>query len=106
MSRDEEIIAARLAQVSPSAADHPDESLTVNDEGAVRIPAPVRQAAGIEVGVPLAVYLEDGRVMIETREQLADRVRREVAAAWTGQGSLLAELIADRRAKAAREGRQ
>jgi bifunctional DNA-binding transcriptional regulator/antitoxin component of YhaV-PrlF toxin-antitoxin module len=76
-----------LPQVAPSVPDHSTESLTVDDEGAVRIPAPVRQAAGIEVGVPLAVCLEDGRITIETREQLAGRIRREVAAAWTGKGS-------------------
>ena len=70
------------------------------------IPEPVRQAAGIEAGVPLAVYVEDGRVMIETREQLADRIRREVAAAWTGEGSVVDELIADRRAELARENQQ
>ena len=70
------------------------------------IPEAVRQAAGIEAGVPLAVYVEDGRVMIETREQLADRIRREVAAAWTGEGSVVNELIADRRAEAAREDQQ
>lgn len=95
-----------LRQVSSSASDHPDEDLTANEQGAVTIPEPVRQAAGIEAGVPLAVYVEDGRVMIETREQLADRVRREVAASWTGEGSVVDELIADRRAALARENPQ
>jgi bifunctional DNA-binding transcriptional regulator/antitoxin component of YhaV-PrlF toxin-antitoxin module len=92
--------------VSQSTSDHVGAELTVNDEGGVTIPASIRQAAGIEAGVPLVAYLEDGRVMIETREQLADRVRREVAAAWTGDGSAVEELIADRRAEAAREDQQ
>lgn len=70
------------------------------------IPVSIRQAAGIEAGVPLVAYLEDGRVMIETPEQLADRIRREVAAAWTGEGSAVEELIADRRAEATREDQQ
>ncbi|MGH3586750.1 MAG: AbrB/MazE/SpoVT family DNA-binding domain-containing protein [Pseudonocardia sp.] len=69
------------------------------------IPAQVRRAAGIEAGVPLVVYVEDGRVVLETRDQLIARVRREVAAAWTGEGSVVDELIADRRAAAAREER-
>jgi AbrB family looped-hinge helix DNA binding protein len=77
--------------------------LTVNEQGRVTIPAQIRRAAGIEAGVPLVVYVEDGRVVIETREQLADRTRRDVAAAWTGDGSVVDELIADRRAEAARE---
>jgi bifunctional DNA-binding transcriptional regulator/antitoxin component of YhaV-PrlF toxin-antitoxin module len=85
---------------------HPGEDLTINEQGGVTIPEPVRQAAGIETGVPLAVYVEDGRVMIETREQLADRIRREIAATWTGEGSAADELIADRRAEAAREDQQ
>ena len=56
--------------------------------------------------MPLVVYVEDGRIVIETREQLAERIRRDVAAAWTGEGSVVEELIADRRAEAAREERQ
>jgi len=69
----------------------------------VTIPLQVRRAAGIQPGIPLVVYVEDGRVVIETREQLADRIRRDMAAAWSGEGSVVAELIADRRAEAARE---
>jgi AbrB family looped-hinge helix DNA binding protein len=88
------------------SGDHSGEDLTVDEQGGVVIPEPVRQAAGIEAGVPLAVYVEDGRIMIETREQLADRIRREVAAAWTGEGSVVNELIADRRAEATREDQQ
>jgi hypothetical protein len=56
--------------------------------------------------VPLVAYVEDGRVVIETREQLADRIRRDVAAAWTGTGSVVDGLITDRRADAAREDQQ
>lgn len=77
--------------------------ITVNEQGRVTIPAQVRRAAGIEAGVPLVVYVEDGRVVIETRDQLADRIRRDVAATWTGDGSVVDELITDRRAEAVRE---
>jgi hypothetical protein len=42
-------------------------------------------------------------VVIETRDQLAHRIRRDVAASWSGDGSVVDELIADRRADAARE---
>jgi AbrB family looped-hinge helix DNA binding protein len=72
----------------------------------VTIPAQIRRAAGIEAGVPLVVYVEDGRVVIETREQLANRTRRDIAAAWVGEGSVVDELIAERRAEAARESQQ
>jgi AbrB family looped-hinge helix DNA binding protein len=84
----------------------PGVEVSVNEQGRVTIPAQMRRAAGIEAGVPLVAYVEDGRVVIETREQLADRIRRDVAAAWTGTGSVVDELIADRCAEAAREDRQ
>lgn len=77
--------------------------ITVNEQGRVTIPVQVRRAAGIAAGVPLVVYVEDGRVVIETRDQLADRIRRDVAAAWTGDGSVVDELITDRRAEAVQE---
>jgi AbrB family looped-hinge helix DNA binding protein len=80
--------------------------LSVNEQGRVTIPAQIRRQAGIEAGVPLVVYVEDGRVVIETREQLAHRTRRDVAAAWIGEESVVEELIAERRAEAARESRQ
>lgn len=88
-----------------NAAETPSADLTVNEQGRVTIPAQIRRAAGIEPGAPLVVYVEDGRVVLETREQLAARLRRDVAAAWTGEGSVVDELIADRRAEAAREDR-
>jgi AbrB family looped-hinge helix DNA binding protein len=89
--------------VAGNAAETPSAELTVNEQGRVTIPAQIRRAAGIEPGAPLVVYVEDGRVVLETREQLAARLRRDVAAAWTGEGSVVDELIADRRAEAARE---
>jgi AbrB family looped-hinge helix DNA binding protein len=92
--------------VTQRSSDLRSGDLTVNEQGRVTIPAQIRRAAGIEAGVPLVVYVEDGRVVIETREQLAKRTRREVAAAWVGEGSVVDELIAERRAEAARESRR
>jgi bifunctional DNA-binding transcriptional regulator/antitoxin component of YhaV-PrlF toxin-antitoxin module len=69
----------------------------------VTIPAQIRRAAGIEAGAPLVMYVEDGRIVLETRAQLAERIRRDVAATWTGEGSVVDELIAERRAEAVRE---
>jgi AbrB family looped-hinge helix DNA binding protein len=91
--------------VAGNAAETPSAELTVNEQGRVTIPAQIRRAAGIEPGALLVVYVEDGRVVLETREQLAARLRRDVAAAWTGEGSVVDELLADRRAEAAREDR-
>jgi bifunctional DNA-binding transcriptional regulator/antitoxin component of YhaV-PrlF toxin-antitoxin module len=74
----------------------------------VTIPAQIRREAGIEVGIPLVVAAEDGRVVIESREQLMQRLRREVAESWTGDPdtSVVDELIADRRAESATEDAQ
>jgi hypothetical protein len=51
------------------------------------------------------MYVEDNRrVVIEPRAQLAKRTQQEVDAAWRGtEESVTDELIADRRAEAARE---
>lgn len=81
--------------------------LTANEQGRVTIPAWLRQVTGIGPGSRLVAYEEDGRVVLETREHLARRIQREVAAAWTGEtSSAVDELIADRRADAAREAEE
>lgn len=85
------------------AEDVPRAELAATRDGRLTIPAPVRRAAGIEPGAILVVYVEDGRVIVETREQLTARIKRDVAAAWVGTGSVVDELIADRRAESARE---
>jgi AbrB family looped-hinge helix DNA binding protein len=72
-------------------------------DGRLTIPAQVRRAAGIEPGATLVVYVEDGRVVIETRDQLAARIKRDVAANWSGQESVVDELITERRAEAAQQ---
>lgn len=73
---------------------------TVTPQGRVTIPAQLRREAGIEVGDTVIVHVEDGRVVVETRAQLAARTRRDVAPAGS---SVVDELIAERRAEAARE---
>ena len=69
------------------------------------IPAQVRRELGIGSGSKLVLYVEDGRVVMESQDDLLDRIRREVATSWQGEpGSSAAdELIAERRAEAATE---
>lgn len=102
------IIVSYHCHVSESSAVVQRSEISVNAQGRVTIPAQIRREAGLEVGAPLVVYVEDGRVVIETREQLSARLRRDVAAAWTGHPgvSVADELIADRRAEAATEDGQ
>lgn len=84
----------------------PSAELSATSDGRVTIPAPVRRAAGIEPGQALVVYVDNGRVVIEERAHLLARIQDEAieAAAAAGHtGSVVDELIADRRAEAARE---
>jgi bifunctional DNA-binding transcriptional regulator/antitoxin component of YhaV-PrlF toxin-antitoxin module len=62
----------------------------------------MRREVGIEVGDTVIVHVEDGRVVVETRDQLAARTRRDVARAGI-RGSVVDELLAERRADAVRD---
>lgn len=75
-------------------------------DGRVTIPAQLRRAAGIEPGSRLVLYLDHGRVVIEERTHLLTRVQQEAIDAATAAGvtgSAVDELLADRRAEAARD---
>lgn len=78
---------------------------TLNANGRVVIPAAVRRELGLDPGTELTVGVEDGRVVIETRENLLRRIRAEWQAA-AGEESMVDELIADRRLEAAKEQRE
>ncbi|MBP2371920.1 AbrB/MazE/SpoVT family DNA-binding domain-containing protein [Pseudonocardia parietis] len=77
----------------------------VNRDGRILIPAQVRRDLGLSAGSTLLLSVEDGRVVMESRQQLVARVRREIAESWQGdpQTSVVEELLADRRAEAAAE---
>ncbi|NKQ59030.1 AbrB/MazE/SpoVT family DNA-binding domain-containing protein [Amycolatopsis sp. K13G38] len=80
--------------------------MSVAPDGRVTIPAQVRRAAGIAAGASLVCYVERGRVVLEDRAHLLARIQDEAIAAKQGAGhtgSVVDELIAERRAEAARE---
>jgi AbrB family looped-hinge helix DNA binding protein len=84
----------------------PSAELAAAREGRVTIPAQLRRAAGIHAGQRLVVYVERGRVVIEQRDHLLARVQQEAIDAATAAGhttSAVDELIAERRAEAARD---
>lgn len=90
--------------MTQTSEECPRADVVASEHGRLTIPAPLRRAAGIEPGAHLVVYVEDGRVIVETRELLAARIKRDIHAAWSdGSGSVADELIADRRAEAARQ---
>ncbi|MCX8017858.1 MAG: AbrB/MazE/SpoVT family DNA-binding domain-containing protein, partial [Rhodocyclaceae bacterium] len=78
--------------------------MKMSEGGRVVIPAEIRQALGLKEGDPVLFELRDGEAVITTKRARIRRAqemfRRYVPA---GSPSLADELIAERRAEAARE---
>jgi AbrB family looped-hinge helix DNA binding protein len=73
-------------------------SVTVGNKGRIVLPAELRQARGwVEGTVLLLLETEDG-VALVTRDELERQVQAELAGA-----GLVAQLLAERRAEAARD---
>ncbi len=80
-------------------------NVVMGHKGRIVLPAPVRQALGLDVGTQLIARIEGESVVLETRaaalerlQSMFDHIPREV--------SLVDELIAERRREAAREDRE
>lgn len=73
-------------------------AVTMGDRGRLVVPAEVRAHAGLTEGVPLLLLETPGGLVLMTREQARDLLRRQLAGA-----DVVAELLADRRAAAAAE---
>ncbi|HEV8558104.1 MAG TPA: AbrB/MazE/SpoVT family DNA-binding domain-containing protein [Actinophytocola sp.] len=66
----------------------------------------MRAELGLTPGHRLVAYVEDGRLVFEDRAHLLARIQEQVMRAAAGQGhagSVVDELLADRRTEAARE---
>ena len=77
------------------------QTVRFDRQGRVRIPLDFRQALGVEEGTELVSWLEEGRLVMEPRQALLERLKaryRDV------EGSLAEELIKERRAEAERDG--
>ena len=81
--------------------------VVVNEQGRVTIPAALRQELGLVPGSHAVAYIDDGRLVIEDRHRLLARLQDDVArragAAGADAGSVVDELLAERRAEAAAE---
>lgn len=73
-------------------------TVVVGDRGRLVVPADVRERLGLDKGTPLILLETPGGLVLMTRGQLRDRVRQELDGL-----DLVSELLADRRASAARE---
>lgn len=85
------------------ASDSSRQFVELGAGGRVVIPAPFRAALGMKPGDKLTVYLEENEVRIYTRREGIRRAQ-EIIRKYIPEGVNLAdELIAERRAEAAKE---
>jgi AbrB family looped-hinge helix DNA binding protein len=83
------------------------ESTKIAEGGRVVIPAAFRKELGLRPGDELIMRIEEGGIRLETYAQGLRRVQAMVAKYIPRDGrSLVDELIAERRAEAAREDQQ
>lgn len=78
-------------------------TVVVHDRGRVVLPAEIRRSLGLRPGDELIAELEPDRSLRLTPRQVLAERDRGAFAHLAGKASLVDELIADRRAEAARE---
>ncbi len=78
----------------------------VDSQGRVLIPAAFREVMKMKPGGHVAMYLDEDGLHLVTRHFTSEQLRREIAAHVPEGVSLADELIADRRAEAARDDRE
>lgn len=76
----------------------------VGSQGRIVLPRALREQLGAEEGAVYQARVEDGRLILETREALLRRMQQETREAMDEHRHLGDELIAERRAEASREG--
>jgi AbrB family looped-hinge helix DNA binding protein len=77
----------------------------VDNQGRIMIPSKWRSQQGIKAGTELVVFEEDGRLIVQTREQ-AVREAQEMLRRFVPPGvSLVEELLKQRRSETERERR-
>jgi AbrB family looped-hinge helix DNA binding protein len=74
-------------------------TVVVGDKGRIVLPAAIRQSRGWTTDTVLLVLETESGVELLTRDELLKRVRKSL----DNSGDLVGELIAERRAEAARE---
>ena len=72
-------------------------------KGRIVIPAPYRRALGLQPGDDLLITLDSHELRLSSRAEALRRIQEDVRAAVPAGRLLSDELIAERRAEAARE---
>jgi len=78
-------------------------TVRVSSNGRVLIPLAVRRELGIKPGDELVLEIEDGALRLSTRLARLREVQALARTFLAGEPSLVDELLAERRAEAARE---
>lgn len=79
---------------------------TMDASGRLVLPKAVREAAGLEAGMPLAITVNEGRIEIEPAPRAVKTVRRgrlTVAVALTGRPALSARTVRETQSVVRRE---
>lgn len=77
--------------------------VTINENGRIIIPAPIRKDMHIKAGDELTLTYNDSNLQIETRKQVIKRVQKFFMQRLPKDVSLVDELIQERREEARRE---
>lgn len=90
---------------SVPAADNEEYTAVLGPQGRIVIPIEIRKKLGLEPGTVINIWMEDGEVHLRSRAAARASARKlfKDARARLGGGSLVDELLAERRAEAARE---
>lgn len=80
----------------------PEHVVNVGPQGRIVIPARIRRELGLDEGTSLALRMEGGRLILESRDEVLRRLRRRYARV-AGKTRLSDELIRERRLEAKRE---
>lgn len=80
--------------------------IKVGPQGRIVIPAEARDQLGIVTGTELVVYVEDGRLCLETRESLTQRIQEEFQRRIPPGVSLVDDLHEERRLEFEQEERE
>jgi AbrB family looped-hinge helix DNA binding protein len=79
------------------------EHTQIGEDGTLVIPAPFREAMGLEPGETMSIHMDEDGLHIQSVRQTIARAQAAVRSFISADRSLSDELIAERRAEAARE---
>lgn len=96
------LISASAIDMAEAHSNPAASEVSVGPQGRLVIPAAVRKALGIEAGDTLLLHVSDGSLVLERRDAVLRRMQKRYEGVREGV-SLVDELIAERRAEAARE---